>query len=86
MSKKNKNEKNNKIDIEMSSKSYDGVPETSFDLVNKYGTYEIQPTSDMQNEWPEIAQGCPEDYRKPTVLNKRVKDERLNPKQDKTSK
>ena len=34
-----------------------GRPETSFDMLNKYGTYEIQPTSDTDNEYPQIAQG-----------------------------
>ncbi len=53
-----------------SAESYDGFPESSFDLVNKYGTYEIQPTCEMQSEWPEIAQGIPKNYKKPTVKNK----------------
>ena len=34
-----------------------GQPETAFELINKYGTYNIQPTSDSDNEFPEIAQG-----------------------------
>ena len=29
----------------------------AFDLVNQYGTYEIQPTSDTENQYPAIAQG-----------------------------
>lgn len=28
-----------------------------FDLVNEYGTYEIQPTCDTENQYPTIAQG-----------------------------
>ena len=28
-----------------------------FDLVNEYGTYEIQPTCDTENQYPAIAQG-----------------------------
>ena len=28
-----------------------------FDLVNEYGTYEIQPTCDNENQYPAIAQG-----------------------------
>ncbi|NMP38247.1 MAG: hypothetical protein GX051_09060 [Clostridiales bacterium] len=58
-----------KTDIEASVKPVDGTPETSFEYVNKYGTYEIQPTSDMQGDWPCIAQGLPEDYEKPTIIN-----------------
>lgn len=34
-------------------------PENSFELINKYGTYEIQPTCDSDNKYPEIAQGRP---------------------------
>ncbi len=34
-------------------------PETVFDLINKYGTYEIQPTADTDNAFPKIAQGLP---------------------------
>ena len=29
----------------------------AFDLVNEYGTYEIQPTCDTENQYPAIAQG-----------------------------
>jgi hypothetical protein len=29
----------------------------AFDLVNEYGTYEIQPTCDNENQYPAIAQG-----------------------------
>ncbi len=35
----------------------DGMPATAFDLINKYGTYNIQPTSDTENMYPAIAQG-----------------------------
>ena len=27
------------------------------DVINKYGTYEVQRTSGMENEYPQIAQG-----------------------------
>ena len=37
-----------------------GQPETCDELLHKYGTYEIQPTSDSDNEFPEIAQALPE--------------------------
>ena len=29
------------------------------DLVNKYGTYNIQPTADTENLFPQISQGLP---------------------------
>ncbi len=33
----------------------------AFDLVNKYGTYEVQDTADTDNLFPTIAQGLPND-------------------------
>lgn len=71
MNKKDKhNNKNSNIDIEVSATSFDGFPITSFDIINKYGTYEIQPTCDMQAEFPTIAQGLSKDYNKPTTKSK----------------
>lgn len=29
------------------------------DLINKYGTYNIQPTADTENLFPQISQGLP---------------------------
>ena len=40
-----------------SAESCAEAPENSFTLVNKYGTYEIQPTADTDNQYPAIAQG-----------------------------
>ena len=37
-----------------------GQPQNVFQLIHKYGTYEIQPTSDSDNDFPKIAQGLPE--------------------------
>ncbi len=39
--------------------SEQGNAETAFELVDKYGTYEIQPTADTENSFPKIAQGLP---------------------------
>ena len=36
-----------------------GDPETAEEYVNKYGTYNIQPTSDTDNVFPTIAAGLP---------------------------
>ena len=35
----------------------EGDPVTALELVNRYGTYEIQPTSDSENFFPAIASG-----------------------------
>lgn len=42
-------------------------PEIPYEMVNKYGTYEIQPTNEIDNEFPTIAQGLPKNAKKPTV-------------------
>lgn len=34
-----------------------GWPEGDDDVINKYGTYEVQRTSGMENPYPMIAQG-----------------------------
>ncbi len=40
-----------------------GQPKSSFEMTNKYGTYNIQPTNDSENEFPEIAQGLAKSER-----------------------
>lgn len=42
-------------------------PETPYEMVNKYGTYEIQPTAETENSFPTIAQGLPKHHKKPSV-------------------
>ena len=41
--------------------SFPGNAEDCFDMVNQYGTYEIQRTTDTGNFFPAIAQGLPKD-------------------------
>lgn len=40
-----------------------GQPDSVSDLLNKYGTYNIQPTADTDNTFPLIAPGLPTRYR-----------------------
>ena len=40
-----------------------GQPEDAFDLINKYGTYNIQPTNEQENRFPMILQGLPSDWK-----------------------
>lgn len=40
-----------------------GQPESCADLVNKYGTYNIQPTADTENPFPLIAHDLPEQWK-----------------------
>lgn len=60
-----KNEKSFKK-IELAAEDIHGNPETPHEMVNKYGTYEIQPTADTKNEFPTIAQGLAKNAKKPT--------------------
>ena len=56
MKKQNKN-KITEETIDMSSHPTGGLPETAFEMINNYGTYEIQATADTENQYPAIAQG-----------------------------
>lgn len=40
-----------------------GQPEDTFELINKYGTYNIQPTNEQENPFPAIAQALPAQWR-----------------------
>lgn len=40
-----------------------GAPQDCFDLVNQYGTYNIQPTTDTENLFPLIGPEMPERWR-----------------------
>ena len=44
-----------------------GQPDDCADLVNKYGTYNIQPTSDTENLFPMIAPGLPEEWKRMAI-------------------
>ncbi len=51
--------KSKKFNTEISATPVLSQPKTCFEQINKYGTYEIQPTTDSDNKYPEIAQGLP---------------------------
>lgn len=53
---KNKKEKIKPV-VDVSSVPVTGMPETAFDMVNRYGTYNIQSTADTENMYPTVAQG-----------------------------
>ena len=42
---------------------FSGTPESCFDLVNRYGTYNVQPTADTENLFPLIAPGLPRRWK-----------------------
>ena len=51
--------KNNKNDYnsELSAENFTRNPETVDEMLNSYGTYNIQPTAATDNDFPAIAQG-----------------------------
>lgn len=55
-----KEKKEQVINEELAVMCIGGQPETAIELINKYGTYEIQPTNDSENDFPKIAQGLPD--------------------------
>ena len=53
------NKKNSEFFDQIPAENVTGQPENAFELINKYGTYNIQPTADSDNRYPTIAQGYP---------------------------
>ena len=50
-----------------------GSPETAEEMVNKYGTYEIQPTADSDHLFPAIAHGLPKAAKGTEIDKPRIK-------------
>ena len=40
-----------------------GNPDSTFDVINQFGTYNIQPTADTDDLFPLIAPGLPRPWR-----------------------
>ncbi len=54
-----KTKKERDVVKEISADAVMSQPRDCFELINKYGTYEIQPTNDSDQDFPKIAQGLP---------------------------
>lgn len=56
-----KNKKTNRVkekkNLEVSAENFAENPQTVNEMINMYGTYNIQPTADTANIYPAIAQG-----------------------------
>lgn len=65
-----KKKKTEEPNIELSVQSVAGEPETSYEMLRKYGTYEIQPTADTKHDFPTVAQGLSKNAEKPTKAQK----------------
>ena len=50
--------------FEIAANAVHGQPEDSFEQINKYGTYNIQPTNDADREFPAISQGLPKKHHR----------------------
>lgn len=51
-----------------------GQPESTFDLINKYGTYNIQPTNEQENPFPAIAQAMPDAWKNVEVRKEELEE------------
>ena len=49
-----------------------GQPEDVSDLLNKYGTYNIQPTNEQENLFPAIMQALPSQWRDREVTKEEI--------------
>ena len=77
-----KKDKDKKIDLyekENSNLNVEALPNSAFDMVNRYGTYEIQATADSHNLYPAIAQGFNKKIIDRDRQNTSVKDRIENP-------
>lgn len=63
MSEKKKSCDSNKK-VEISSVPPCGAPETAFEMLTSYGTYEIQSTANTENIFPTVAQGIPKSRKR----------------------
>ena len=49
-----------------------GQPEDTFEMINKYGTYNIQPTNEQENPFPAIMQALPTQWRDKEVTKEEL--------------
>lgn len=56
--------------------SHFGQPEDVSDLINKYGTYNIQPTNEQENLFPAIMQALPAQWRDKEFTKGEIEEEK----------
>lgn len=61
MKKHTEKKDNFHVPVDTSVQSWDPTPDTAEEMVNTYGTYEIQATADTEFMFPAISQGLPSD-------------------------
>jgi hypothetical protein len=47
---------------------FSGAPDSCEELVNQFGTYEVQKTADTGNAYPAVAQGLPKNVKAAEAL------------------
>ncbi len=52
-----------------------GQPEDVSDLINQYGTYNIQPTNEQENPFPAVMQALPKAWRGRKVTKEELESE-----------
>lgn len=62
--KNNRRNRKSEIITDLSAEGFGGQPYDAIDMVNTYGTYDIQATADTDNTFPTIAQGTPKSARR----------------------
>ena len=62
------------LNTKMSLENQHRPPETAEEMVNCFGTYEIQPTADNDFQYPAIAQG----FNKKIIKTNRENEERMD--------
>ena len=65
--------------LEIAAEPPASTPETPQQMINSYGTYEIQATADTHNQYPAIAQGYNKKIINRDCENTSVKDRIPNP-------
>lgn len=70
-----KKDKGLQYHIDPPVQAYFGQPDDVFDMINQYGTYEIQRTADTQNYFPAIAQGLPKAWEAQRIDKKAAEKE-----------
>lgn len=59
------------IDLVPSAHNVSAQPKNSIEQINKYGTYNIQPTNDSDNSFPKIAQGLAKPQNRKAMQEKK---------------
>lgn len=52
-----------------------GQPEDTFEMINKYGTYNIQPTNEQENRFPAIMQAMPTQWKDMEVRKEELEEQ-----------